>query len=187
MNEKDIQLLIQGCLRQDGQSQRELYRSFYVYAMTTASRYAPRLHDAEEIVNDAFFKVFTRIETYNEMYSFKPWLSKIIVNTAINHFQKYHRNEFATDTIENIPNQQNIQTEPVVLSKLSQEELLRLVQSLPPAYRMVFNLYAIEGYKHEEIAQMLNIAEKTSQSNLVRARQKLQRMIVALDSVTNYK
>jgi RNA polymerase sigma factor (sigma-70 family) len=184
MNEKEIQLLIQGCLRQDGLSQRQLYRGFYAYAMTTASRYAPRLHDAEEIVNDAFFKVFTRLETYNNTYNFKPWFSRIIVNAAINHFQKYHRNEFATDTIENIPNQQNVQTEPVALSRLSQEELMRLVQALPPAYRMVFNLYAIEGYKHEEIAQMLNIGEKTSQSNLVRARQKLQRMILALDSVT---
>lgn len=142
--------------------------------MSITLRYAESRDEAAEILNDAFMKVFTNIKKYDMDRPFKPWLRQIIVNTAINHYHrtKDHRLEDITDFAEN-----KVRREEQVLSGISYDEIIEMVQELTPAYRTVFNLYVIEGFKHREIADMLDIAVGTSKSNLAKAKRNLQSII----------
>lgn len=161
--------LIKGCLEQDRSSQKALYRRFFGYSLSICLRYAPNREEAVEIVNDGFMKVFTRIGTYDPKRSFKSWLGRIMVNTAIDHYRATHKH-YHHDGLETA-----LEAEfPVnIIDKLSYDELIALVQQLPASYRTVFNLHAIDGYKHEEIAEMLSISVGTSKSNLFKAREAL--------------
>ncbi|MEY4902680.1 MAG: hypothetical protein RLZZ292_495 [Bacteroidota bacterium] len=174
MSEKALLEAIKGCCERDKQSQQHVFRYYYNYVMTIASRYVQHKTEAEEITSDTFYRAFSKIDTYNLNYAFKPWLGKIAVNCAINHFQKYHRENVFFETLENV---QIVEYQEDVISKLSYQELKAMIQCLSPAYKIVFNLYVIEGYKHEKIATMLSISVGTSKSNLAKAKQKLQRMI----------
>ncbi|MCZ4245868.1 RNA polymerase sigma factor [Pedobacter punctiformis] len=164
---------IQGCTRNERESQQALYKHFYGFAMAICLRYANNRSDASGILNDGFFKVFTNIAKYEENKPFKPWLGRIITNTAIDH---YRANLKFSDHLD-INDHEDIIQENTVYDKLAYNDLLLLIQNLSPAYRTVFNLYAIDGYGHEEIGQMLNISAGTSKSNLFKARQKLQEML----------
>lgn len=145
------------------------------YSKTIAIRYAANTEETEEIINDAFLKVFNNIKKYDYSQPFKAWLRTIVVNTAIDYYRK--NKKYAQQvTIDEI----DMPTMDVdIISKLSANEILKLVQALSPAYRMVFSLYVIEGYNHREIAEMLGIKEGTSKSNLQDARKKLQAMILS--------
>jgi RNA polymerase sigma-70 factor (ECF subfamily) len=176
MTEQELLDNVKGCRAQDRQSQQRIFRNFYNYVMTIANRYVHNSTDAEEITSDTFFRAFSRIDTYNPDYSFKPWLGKVAVNCAINHFQKYNKKDVFFEELDNV---QYVEYQEDTVAKLSYQELKAMIQNLPPAYKVVFNLYVIEGYKHEEIATMLNISEGTSKSNLSKARQKMQRMVEA--------
>lgn len=161
--------LIKGCLEQNRSSQKGLYRQYFGYSMSICLRYAPNREEAVEIVNDGFMKVFTRIGTYDPMRSFKSWLGRIMVNTAIDHYRSAHKH-YHHDGLDSASEAEF----PVnIIDKLSYDELIELVQQLPPSYRAVFNLHAIDGYKHEEIADMLSISVGTSKSNLYKAREAL--------------
>src|SRR5699024_9392001 len=126
------------------------------------------------ILNDAFMKVFTNIRKFDSTRPFKPWLRKIIVNTAINHFHKT-KNERRWEELEAA--QDLRANEETIISGISYQEIIALMQQLTPAYRTVFNLYVIEGYKHKEIAEKLGIAEGTSKSNLSKAKQNLKTIL----------
>ena len=139
-----------------------------------ALRYAASPDEAREMVNDAFFQVFTKMDRYDTAQPFLPWLNTIAVRTAIDYYRKYRKNEVELTSDENIPESV---TNNHIVSKLAAEELRKLVQLLPPAYRMAINLYAIEGFSHGEIATMLGITEGASKSNLFKARAKLKQMI----------
>ncbi len=147
---------------------------FYGYGMSITLRYADSREQAAEVLNDAFMKVFTNIEKYNPNRSFKPWLRQIIVNTAINQYHK-NQNKFQKTDLESI-NQKPARKQEV-LSGMSYDEIIEMVQQLTPAYRTVFNLYVIEGFKHKEIADMLDIAVGTSKSNLSKAKKNLQSIV----------
>ncbi len=177
MTEKELLNHIALCRSQDRQAQKAVFRYYYNYVMTIASRYVYNQAEAEEIASDTFYRAFSRIETYNPDFNFKPWLGKITVNCAINYLQKYHSRDVFFEDIENV---QHIEYQEDTVSKISYQELKALIKNLPPAYQIVFNLYVIEGYKHEKIAAMLNINEGTSKSNLSKARQKMQRMVEAI-------
>lgn len=159
----------------DMRARKELYTQFYGYALGVALRYAKHRPEAEEIVNDGFLKVFDRLETCKNPAAFKGWMRRIMVNAAIDYYRRYkkYRQEVAESPALDLP------TSEQALSQLSAEDLLRLVQTLPDAYRLVFNLYAIEGYSHEEIAVQTGIAASTSRANLTKARSKLRQMIQA--------
>ena len=141
--------------------------------MSICLRYARDEEEAIGVLNAGFMKIFTKVDQYNPSLSFKSWVRRIMVNTAIDHYRSIqpHVNHLE------ISSAQQEQIDPDVVSKVSEEEIMKLVQTLPPAYRMVFNLYAIEGYNHREIAEKLNVSEGTSKSNLAKARAKLQNMI----------
>ena len=142
--------------------------------MSITLRYTNSRGEAVEVLNDAFMKVYTNIAKYNTDRPFKPWLRKIIVNTAINHYHRTQSKVKKTD-FESIEHKHAQKEE--ILSGISYDEIIEMVQQLSPAYRTVFNLYVIEGFKHKEIADMLGIAVGTSKSNLSKAKKNLQAII----------
>lgn len=162
----NIRLLIQGCLNQNIGSQRKLYECFYGYGMSICLRYAKNEIEAEEIYNDAFLKVFRNLNQYDPNFPFKGWLRKVIVNTAIDYYRKFKKHQviFESDNMEIIADSSSL---PLIDNK---DDILPIIQQLPPKYKLVFNLYVMEGYKHDEIAAELNISVGTSRSNLARAK-----------------
>ena len=171
--------LIQGCMKNDRASQKLLYQKYYGYAMSICLRYANSHDDAVEVLNDGFMKVFVKIQQYDANRSFKGWLRKTLINTAIDQFRKQAKHHHNDD----MEAAQGVAADGDAISDLSHEEIITLVQKLPKAYRTVFNLYAIDGYKHHEIAEMLDITIGTSKSNLSKARAKLQEQLKKLHQV----
>lgn len=167
-------ILIEGCRNNDRECQRMLYKHFYAYAMSICIRYSQHEEEAREILNDGFMKVFAKIEKYDPARSFKGWLRRIMVNTAIDHFRAnrkhYHHSDIEGQN-EQVPG-------PGVIDEMSYNEILALVQKLTPMYRTVFSLYVIDGYSHEDIAAELGISVGTSKSNLSKARANLRKMLV---------
>ena len=144
--------------------------------MGVCLRYSRTREEAIEIVNDGFVKIFSKLDKYSKGLSFKGWLRKIMIHSAIDYFRRnekhYHSLDISYAHYQDDPSTENI------LDQLSVEEIMKAIQCLPPSYRMVFNLYAVEGFKHEEIANQLNISVGTSKSNLSIARDKLKRILV---------
>jgi len=171
---EDISEIIQGCLRGKREHQVQLYKQMYGYAMSIALRYSKYSEEAEEIVNDAFMKVFTKLNQYDAAQSFKTWFRRILINTSIDYYRRSEKHYNHLNIVEAY----DVSVDDKVISALSEEEIVKLVQELPPAYRMVFNLSVMEGFAHQEIAEKLGITESTSRSNLMKARAKLQAMMV---------
>jgi len=161
--------LLEGCLRGHRESQKLLYKEYYGYGMSISLRYASNRDEASEILNDAFMKIFSNLKKFDLSKPFKPWLRKIFVNTSIDHYHKKQR-EIQVEEMEVAKNESDTEK---ILSGISYQEVIGLLQKLPPAYRTVFNLYVIEGYTHEEISNLLHIAVGTSKSNLFKAKEQL--------------
>lgn len=174
MNESNVEIWLEGCRKQDSECQRLLYRHFYNYALTICLRYAASRDEAREILNDAFVKVFNRIDRYTGQGAFKTWLSRVLVNTAIDRYRALCRER----VVESPESSATVDCSPSVLDYLYHEDLILLVQQLPPSYRLAFNLHVVEGYTHEEIAEMLSIQVGTSKTNLMKAKEKLKRLIL---------
>lgn len=168
-----MQHIITGCRNNDRQSQRILYDRFYGYALAVALPYCAREEEAREVVNDAFLKVFTGIGHYDETFPFTTWLRTIVVRTAINHYRKQLNDIVWSDLTEGL----DVSVEDDFLSKMAAADVAALVQKLPPAYRLTMNLFALEGYSHTEIAEMLGISVGSSKSNLAKARIRLKQMM----------
>ncbi len=172
----NLDLLIDGCRRGRRSSQMKLYEMYFSYAMAVCLPYARSREEAEEMVNDGFLKVFTKIDQYDEQQPFKPWLRKIMVHTAIDYHRKYHKmdsfNELQDHHAQHLPKIEND-----AIDKLEYDDVIAFLQQLTPGYRAVFNLYVLEGYSHQDIAKELGISIGTSKSNLAKARQKLQELI----------
>jgi RNA polymerase sigma factor (sigma-70 family) len=179
MGEEELHQLIGGCIRKNSGSQKMLYKAFYGFSMAICLRYANNREEAAEVMNQGFFKVFTRIDTYDTTRPFKAWLGKIMTNVSIDYYRANLKMAYAED----LDKAENVTDGELPDRKLNYDDLLAMVQRLPNAYRTVFNLYAIEGYTHEEIGDMLDISSGTSKSNLHKARQKLKQMILDADSV----
>jgi RNA polymerase sigma factor (sigma-70 family) len=159
--------------KKNRRSQELLYKQFYGYAMSICLRYTRSREEAKEILNDGFLKVFTKLESFDVSRPFKTWLSRIMINTALDHY----RQEVRRDVFDDVEVAEQVSVDETVISKLSHEELVGLIQRLTPAYRLVFSLSVIDGYTHEEIAEQLNISVGASKSNLSRAREKLREML----------
>lgn len=166
---------IAGCLNKNKESQYALFRHFYSYAMGICRRYAHRSDEASDILSESFLKIFNHIDNYDTSKPFKSWIGKIITNTAIDHY----RSTFKFTQQEDIETCEDIGNDANIYAKLAYSDLLDMVSSLSPAYRTVFNLYAIDGYSHNEIAELLGITVNTSKSNLHKARRKLQELLKA--------
>lgn len=177
----NINDLIAGCCRKERSSQEALYRNFFGYGLSICLRYAQNREEAVEIMNDGFLKIFQHIQSFDTSRSFKTWLAKIMVNTSIDFLRSKKKLVFVDD-INQVPEPG---IDEKIVDKLSYEELLKLVQVLPPAYRTVFNLYVMEGYQHQEIAAMLGISEGTSKSNLFKAKKILKEKITKASMSTS--
>lgn len=170
-----LQSMIEGCRRDNPLSQKQLYRQFYRYGMTLCSRYARSDEEAEEMLNDAFLRVFTKLHLYDSAQGFPTWFHTICVRTALNYLKKYDLKIPTADL--DLAHTKGLNSS--IFDQLSTEYITNLVQKLATSYRTVFNLAIFDGYSHVEIADMLGITEGTSRSNLMIARQKLQAMIVS--------
>lgn len=167
------QVLVEGCLREERRAQKELYERYYGKMMAVCLRYSNNQEDARDILNEGFIKVFRYLHRYQIGTSLECWIRRIMINTAIDLYRKAsrHRTE-DLDTVSNL-----VSEEADVVSEHNARDIMAAIQQLPPAYRTVFNLYAIEGYSHREISEALNISEGTSRSNLVKARTKLRELL----------
>ena len=171
--------IVEGCKRGKNRYQEELYRLLAPRMYGLCLKYANDKDDAKDIMQDGFIKVFQKIDQFSEKGSFEGWVRRIMINTAL---EKYRSQVTIYSLDERMPlSDEGIHSS--VIEDLSAEELLGLVRHLTPRYRMVFNLYAIEGYNHKEIGEMLGISEGTSKSNLSRARMILQEKVKELYSI----
>jgi RNA polymerase sigma-70 factor (ECF subfamily) len=173
-NETPEELLYKS-VRGDRKSQEKLYRQFYGFAMGVCMRYTQSRDEALEIVNDGFLKIFTKGDQYDSKFPFKAWFRRIIVNTALDFYRSQQKHYFH-ENIEEAYEVSSNDSSP--LSQLNHEEIIGLVQRLPSGYKMVFNLFVIDGFSHEEISNQLGISVGTSKSNLSRAREALRKMIL---------
>ncbi|QEM04341.1 sigma-70 family RNA polymerase sigma factor [Mucilaginibacter rubeus] len=181
MGEEELHQLINGCVKQDRKSQKMLYKAFYGFSMGICLRYAGNRDEAAEVMNQGFMKVFTHIDRFDTSRPFKAWIGRIMMNVSID----YYRANLKMAYTEDLEKAENVSEGDLTDKNLNYEDLLAMVHQLPQAYRTVFNLFAIDGYSHEEIGEMLNINPGTSKSNLHKARQKLKQMILKAEETAN--
>jgi RNA polymerase sigma-70 factor (ECF subfamily) len=160
--------LIEGCAKHDRKAQQELYDKYSRFLLGVCLRYASDKAEAEDILQDSFLKIFFNIKEYSGTGSFTGWLRKVAVNTAITHYHKNLKYRYHIEIEEYVSAETGVASFEEDL--ISSDELYRVLNELPPGYRMVFNLYAVEGYKHKEIAGMLGIDTNTSKSQYSRAK-----------------
>lgn len=164
----DVKMLIQQCKKQNPSAQKALYDQFSPVLFSVCKRYLKNRDEAEDALLEAMYKILTQIHKYQFKGSFEGWMRRITVNECL---MKLRKNKLFVVSIDEVFNQGYDED---IISNLSYEELLNLVETLPPGYRTVFNLYVIEGYKHREIADLLGISINTSKSQLILAKRKLQ-------------
>lgn len=166
------QKLVKQCRKGDSRAQRDLYERFAPQMLTVCRRYVRTIEDAEEVLSNAFIKVFNKIDQYTGDGPLGGWIRRIMVNESLN-FIRYQKNLFVEVEEEN-----HSQFAHENLSdQLNADHLMALIDELPLGYKTVFNLYAIEGYGHKEIGEMLGISENTSKSQLSKARKNLQKKL----------
>jgi len=163
--------LIERCLENDPRAQEFLYKRFSRRMYGVCLRFARNTLEADDILQEGFIKVFSFLRDFRHEGSLEGWIRRTIVNTAINYYNS-KQNEWKETGIDKAASFQSVSDD--TLEKISTADLLHLIHELPEGYRMVFNLYIIEGYNHQEIAEMLHISENTSKSQLSRARVALQ-------------
>lgn len=171
--------LIKGCIREDRHCQQEVFRLYAGKMLSLCMRYSRHYMEAEDNLQDAFIKVFDHIDKFEFKGSFEGWIRRIVINTALKkHSKKSYKSEVVG--LENFP---EYSADPEVFAQLGEEVLLKLIAALPTGYRVVFNLYAIDGYSHKEIADILGVGESTSRSQLAKARSMLQKQIQKLQNI----
>ncbi len=170
---KQLEQIIKDCKQGDRQAQRQLYEQFAPAMFALLRRYVRDVQIAEDLLIEGFFKVLTRLAQYNGQGSFEGWLRRIFVNEALMYLRKQKISWKRTEEIS----EQHFSQMPSVENQLNAKEIMALLDELPVGYRTVFNLYALEGFKHREIAQMLGISINTSKSQLILARKRLQQLL----------
>ena len=167
----DEKELLRACLKQDPRAQRTLYELYSPKMLSLCIRYVGERERARDILHDGFITVFEKIESYNGSGSFEGWLRRIFVNTALMSLRKGDVLKYTEELSES---GKELTVESSVLGNITSTELMRLISTMPAGFRTVFNLYAIEGYSHQEIAKELKISEGSSRSQLSRSRMWLQ-------------
>jgi RNA polymerase sigma factor (sigma-70 family) len=171
---RDLKLL-KDCQKGKPKAQRMLYEKYKQEMINLCMRYADSRASAEDIFQDSFVKVFKNIQNVMEPGSLYFWIRKVVIHTAINHYHKEKNRLFHEDINE--LHEQLKEEDQDIISQLNAEEVLRMVNELPDGYRIVFNLYVVDGFKHHEIADMLGVTESTSKTQLRKARLLLQKKI----------
>jgi RNA polymerase sigma factor (sigma-70 family) len=172
--------LIKKAAKNHRDAQHSLYEMYAPKMLSVCRYYIKDVQQAEEVMLNGFFKVFTQLQSFKSEGSFEGWVRRIMIRESISYLRKKKKLEFPEDDMETFE-------QPIHYSntELEVDEIQLLIDKLPEGYRMVFNMYAIEGYKHSEIANMLSISESTSKSQLFKARKLLQQQIIKLNKVRN--
>lgn len=168
--------IVKGCLAGNAECNKAFYNLFAGKMMGVCLRYTKNRADAEDMLQDGFINVFTHLHQFRNEGSLEGWVRRVIVTTGLQRLRKKNT-LFMSLEIENEMAENGFHSEQDTTSDLEMKDLLNMIRTLPVGYQTVFNLYAIEGYSHKEISEMLNISEGTSKSQLSRARILLQRMI----------
>lgn len=166
--------LIQACIDENKSAQKALYETYSAKMYFVCLRYARHDSEAQDMLQDGFIKVFDNISKFKFNGSFEGWIRRIMVNTSLNYCRK---SSFKNEQI-GIEDYQDKSVSSKAISNLSEQELLKLIQQLPDGYRMVFNLYVIEGYSHKEIGELLGTSESTSRSQLAKSRKWMQKLLM---------
>lgn len=175
--------LLAGCRKGKPSAQRGIYDRIAPKMLGVCLRYIKDREEAEHVMIGGIVKVFEKLDQFKSEGSFEGWVRRIIVNDCLMYIRK-HRNMSLETDIDDVSNNPSLS---VMEDTLNQEDLLKLIGELPVGYRTVFNLYAIEGYNHQEIAKKLNISENTSKSQLSRARKWLQTKLAKIENETSNK
>lgn len=170
---EDEQLIL-GCKKQDRRCQQRIYEKYAPVMYGICLRYSADAHTAQDLLHDGFMKVFSHINSYEGKGSFEGWMKRVFINMSLEVIRKGKIQKIYTEDIERVPDLENLPDQIDNSDEISESVLLGMIQTLPQGYRTVFNMYAIEDYSHKEIGQMLGIAEGTSRSQYIRARQLLQ-------------
>lgn len=174
-----LQQIIEECKQQNAKAQGALYKEYSQVLFGICLKYSPNRAEAEDNLQDAFITIFSRIDQYQGKGSFEGWIKRITVNTAL---QKYRKKK-----VYDITNEEQIESPEVLVedSNVPLDFLLKIIQELPERYRLVFNLYVLDGYAHKEIGEMMGISDGTSKSNLARARMILKTKVEAYNVSNN--
>jgi RNA polymerase sigma factor (sigma-70 family) len=170
------ELLVQ-CIDKQPQAQKKLFDILSPRMFAICLRYAKNEDEAKDLLQEGFIKIFNNLEQFSNKGSLEGWFKRIFINTCIEFHRKNQKHRF----LENIENVTEISIDSHTISLLKKADLMKMVQGLPKGYRTVFNLFVVDGFGHNEIAQMLSISENTSKTQLFRARQILQEMILKQD------
>lgn len=180
MTKDELNEIIQLCIKRDKKGQELFFKHFYGKMLVVCSRYARDRDEAQDILQDAFVKVFDNLEKYKITGSIEGWVRRIFVNTAIDHYRKY-KNKFNLEEEGNIEDENSFYNEleenDSIYSKIKPTDIMEAMETLSPAYKLVFNLYAIENYTHQEVAEILEISPGTSKSNYAKAKAKIKTVL----------
>ncbi|MBK9146878.1 MAG: sigma-70 family RNA polymerase sigma factor [Flavobacteriales bacterium] len=166
--------LVSGCIHGEPIAQKALYKAYARKMMSICMRYAGNREQAQDMLQDGFVKVFQKIDHYRGDGPLGGWIARTMVNTALDHIRRSKPYDHSVDLTEA---EHLHQADEQVLTTMSTDELMDLIQALPPGYRTVFNLFAIEGFAHKEIAEQLGISENTSKSQFMKARAYLRKLL----------
>ena len=186
-NNLELKNIIEGCKKGKRKYQKQLFEKYYGKMMGVCLRYARDEDEAQDMVQNGFIKVFGKLEVYNYTGSFEGWVRRIMVNTAIDLIRKNKNNTYSLEEENNI--QASVEEDGMILDEeledlnIKAKKAIEAISRLSSGYKMVFNLYVMEGYTHKEIADYLGISEGTSKSNLAKAKQKL-RALLSSESIT---
>lgn len=175
MQQLTDQELVQGVLQGNPTHQAALYRQYSVPMYRVLLRFARDRAEAEDMLQDGFIRVYRDMAQFRGDGALGGWIRRIMVNTALSHLRK--QRDFLRDTADFSPFENQFRTDEDFASNMDAQTLLKYLQRLPPGYRAVFNLYAIDGFSHEEIAEQLGISIGTSKSQLFKAREYLKRIL----------
>ena len=167
--------LIKKCASGDSLAQKTFYEKFAGKMMGVCLRYAKNYDEAQDVMQDAFIKIFGKLSDYEKKGSLEGWVRRIVVNTALDSYRKNkkHQQNVDVDTVGYL-----LDSKSYIIEELNANDLLSIIKTLPEGYKMVFNLFAIEGYSHKEIAERLGVTESTSKSQYSRAKKMLRELLV---------
>ena len=172
------QELIESCIKRERKAEYELYKITFSYLMSICIRYTRNSDKAKEVLNMGFLKVLNNLKKYDSTVPFKPWIRKIMINTLINEYKKEKIHSQNIQYVEQYYENDGFSEINQAITRIDAQQVYHFIEQLPPATQQVFNLYFIDGYKHREIADMLEITEGTSKWHLNSAKEKLKTMLL---------
>jgi RNA polymerase sigma factor (sigma-70 family) len=175
------QKLIDDCIGRDRKAEYELYRATYSYLMSICIRYTRNSEKANEVLNMGFLRILSNLTKYKPEVPFKAWIRRVMINTLINEYKKEKKHYDTMLYVDELYETDSFSEINDAIGKIDSDQIYEMIAKLPPASQQVFNLYFVDGYKHKEIAEMLEISEGTSKWHLNSAREKLKKMIEELE------